>query len=153
MKSKKTILACAVIGVLIILSIIIAKTLIKKNNEGLADQSLAYQLAYPFNFGTREWASTKLMSHDIRGDVPIVYQPEGPFNQPEVITHAINKPLIEQPTIAEPPVENKKMIGVSPQTGNPYYIEPNFYTYDYVNPLIGVVPPVYNSTMSVPYKV
>jgi hypothetical protein len=77
-----------------------------------------------FNFGTREWAPTHLMSYDVRGDIPISYYPNGIFNQPEW----------------------------------PYrfyypYLEPNFYTYEYVNPVQGFYPPEYNSNYSVPFKV
>ena len=81
-----------------------------------------------FNFGTREWSPTHLMSYDVRGDIPISYYPVGAFNQPENPRYPIN---------------------------NTYYpiLEPNFYTYEYVNPLQGIVPPEYNSNYSVPYKV
>jgi hypothetical protein len=83
---------------------------------------------YPmFNLGTRQWAPTHLQSYDVRGDVPIGYYPNGVYNQPEWPYR----------TYYPPP---------------PGMIEPNFYTYEYVNPLQGFYPPIYSSTYSVPFK-
>jgi hypothetical protein len=148
LKSQKNILAISVYIIAFLIVIVLIYGLNGKTKEGLYPDGIFG----PWNIGTRELVPTHLMSYDIRGDVPITYQPIGVFNQPEYPTHASNKPLIEEPTIMKAPVENKKMIGVSSETGNPYYIEPNFYTYDYVNPLVGVVPPVFNSSFSIPYK-
>jgi hypothetical protein len=81
--------------------------------------------SYPiFNLGTREWFPTHLQSHDVRGEQPITYYPSGSFNQPEVSAR-----------------------GFYP------IIEPNFYTYEYVNPVQGFYPPTWNSNYSVPFKV
>ena len=81
--------------------------------------------SYPvFNLGTREWFPTHLQSHDVRGDIPIGYYPTGAFNQPEW-----------------------------PARGFYPVIEPNFYTYEYVNPVQGFYPPAWNSNYSVPFKV
>jgi hypothetical protein len=87
------------------------------------------EYSYPiFNFGTREWAPTHLQSYDPRGDIPIGYYPTGIFNQAEWPYR----------TYYPPP---------------PGLIEPNFYTYEYVNPVQGFYPPIYNSNYSVPFKV
>jgi hypothetical protein len=81
--------------------------------------------SYPmFNLGTREWFPTHLQSYDVRGDIPIGYYPIGAFNQPE-----------------------------RPARGFYPVIEPNFYTYEYVNPVQGFYPPAWNSNYSVPFKV
>lgn len=81
--------------------------------------------SYPiFNLGTREWFPTHLQSYDVRGELPITYYPAGAYNQPEL------------------PVKR----GFYP------VIEPNFYTYEYVNPVQGFYPPAWNSNYSVPFK-
>jgi hypothetical protein len=80
--------------------------------------------SYPiFNLGTREWFPTHLQSHDVRGDIPVSYYPSGAFNQPEW-----------------------------PARGFYPVIEPNFYTYEYVNPVQGFYPPAWDSNFSVPFK-
>ena len=80
--------------------------------------------SYPlFNLGTREWFPTRLQSYDVRGEQPITYYPSGALNQPEW-----------------------------PARGFYPIIEPNFYTYEYVNPIQGLYPPVWNSNFSVPFK-
>jgi hypothetical protein len=81
--------------------------------------------SYPiFNLGTREWFPTHLQSYDVRGDIPVAYYPAGAFNQPEW-----------------------------PARGFYPVIEPNFYTYEYVNPVQGFYPPAWNSNYSVPFTV
>lgn len=81
--------------------------------------------SYPiFNLGTRELFPTHLQSYDVRGNIPIAYYSAGAFNQPEW-----------------------------PIRGFYPVIEPNFYTYEYVNPVQGFYPPAWNSNYSVPFKV
>ena len=82
---------------------------------------------YPglFYVGTRQLAPTHLMSYDVRGDVPVGNYPIGIFNEPENLY-------------------GRRF---------PRYNEPNFYTPEYVNPLQGFFPSMYNSTFSVPFKV
>ena len=116
---------------LILLATIAVLSLIIYYNTTLAGfvgrRSLNYPYPMPmplFNLGTREWFPTHLQSHDVRGDIPIGYYPAGAFNQPEW------------------PVR-----GVLP------VIEPNFYTYEYVNPVQGFYPPAWDSNYSVPFKV
>jgi hypothetical protein len=76
---------------------------------------------YPvFNLGTRELLPTHLQSYDVRGDVPVMYYPNGSFYQPEWPYNSYYPPVIE----------------------------PNFYTYDYVNPVQGFYPPIWNSNYS-----
>lgn len=88
-----------------------------------------YNYSYPiFNLGTRELIPTHLQSYDVRGDIPIGYYPAGAFNQPEWPVHGLYPGLY--------PV-----------------LEPNFYTYEYVNPVQGFYPPAWNSNYSVPFKV
>jgi len=83
--------------------------------------------SYPiFNLGTREWFPTHLQSYDVRGDIPITYYPAGAYNQPAW------------------PVRRRGFYPI---------IEPNFYTYEYVNPVQGFYPPTWNSNYSVPFKV
>ena len=80
--------------------------------------------SYPmFNLGTREWYPTHLQSYDIRGNIPVAYYPVSVFNQPEWMAR-----------------------GLYP------IFEPNFYTYEYVNPVQSFYPPVWNSNYSVPFK-
>ena len=116
------------LGIIIILVVVVIIYLLYGNfKEGL------YEIVPPvFNFGTREWIPTRLQSYDIRGDIPVSYSPIGIYNQPEY----------PNPT----PLYN-------PNSGEFYYLEPNFYTYEYVNPLQGYVPPVFNKDLSVPYAV
>ena len=93
-------------------------------NEGL----IGYPGAPPpFYWGTRQWAPTHLMSYDVRGDVPVGYYPVGIFNQPEYPSR-------------------RRYFYTN-------YNSPGFYTPEYVNPWQGIVPSIYNSTFSVPYKV
>jgi hypothetical protein len=113
------------IFILILLSYIIYSY---SSTSFVGRHSLNYN--YPiFNFGTREWYPTHLQSYDVRGDIPVAYYPSGTFNQPEWPVKTYYPP---------PP------IGM---------FEPNFYTYEYVNPLQGFYPPIYNSNYSVPFKV
>ena len=107
-----------------ILVIVLLSYLLYKNyfQEGL----IGYYGEPPiFNFGTREWMPTRLMSYDVRGDVPIGYYPIGIFNEPENLY-------------------GRKHI---------YRNAPGFYTPNYVNPFQGMHPSMYNSTFSVPFKV
>ena len=93
-------------------------------NEGLIGY---YDVPPTFYWGTRQWAPTRMMSYDIRGDVPIGYYPVSIFNEPEY-----------------------------PSRRRYYYTNynsPGFYSPEYVNPWLGIVPSIYNSTFSVPYKV
>jgi hypothetical protein len=80
-----------------------------------------FNYAYPiFNLGTRELLPTHLQSYDVRGDVPIMYYSNSVFNQPEWPYKSYYPPVIE----------------------------PNFYTYEYVNPVQGFYPPIWNSNYS-----
>ncbi len=107
-----------------ILVIVLLSYLLYKNyyQEGLIGYYGEPQI---FNFGTRQWAPTHLMSYDVRGDVPIGYYPIGIFNEPENLY-------------------GRKHI---------YRNAPGFYTPTYVNPFQGMYPSMYNSTFSVPFKV
>lgn len=106
--------------------------LLKYNNINLLDtftgrrnyyDRYQYPFPYPFNFGTRELIPTHLQSYDIRGDVPVSYYPIGVFNQPEY------------------PVRNAA-----------FAYEPNFYTYEYVNPFLGFTPPKFDPKYSLPFN-
>lgn len=114
----------------IIISIIVILLLIgirySNYNEGLLIRKSSYPI---FNLGTRELFPTRLMSYDVRGDVPIGYYPTGLFNQPEYPYHS----------------------GFYPSTYG--YINTNFYTPEYVNPYLNFIPSIYNSNYSVPFKV
>ena len=81
-----------------------------------------YPFPYPFNFGTRELVPTHIQSHDIRSNVPISYYSNGVFNQPDYL------------------VRNAEFV-----------YEPNFYTYEYVNPFLGFTPPKFNPKYSLPF--
>ena len=93
-------------------------------NEGLIGY---YDAPPPFYWGTRQWAPTRMMSYDVRGDVPVGYYPVSIFNEPEFPSR-------------------RRYFYTN-------YNSPGFYTPEYVNPWLGVVPSIYNSTFSVPYKV
>ena len=111
------------IGAIIIVLIVIIYY--NSTTSGFVGRRSLNYYSYPvFNLGTREWFPTHLQSHDIRGDVPVGYYPSGAFNQPEW-----------------------------PARGFYPVIEPNFYTYEYVNPVQGFYPPAWNSNYSVPFKV
>ena len=120
--------------------------------EGLFIYPDGNPVNYPFNFGTREWTTTHNMSHDIRGDVPIGYYPVGVFNQPEWPVIAVNRPLVESNPDDVNKMEKKNIPPFYNKNGY-YYTEPNFYTYEYINPLLGFIPPVFNKDLSVPYAV
>jgi hypothetical protein len=94
------------------------------SRDGFVGRRSLNYYSYPiFNLGTREWFPTHLQSHDVRGDIPVAYYPAGAFNQPEW-----------------------------PARGFYPVIEPNFYTYEYVNPVQGFYPPAWDSNFSVPFK-
>jgi len=85
--------------------------------------------------GTREWNRTRNMSYDIRGEPIIPYYPVGLFNQPEV------------------PYRFAYPYMYPHRYPNPYYPEDYLgYTYDYVNPYQGMIPPIFASPYSVPYE-
>jgi hypothetical protein len=93
--------------------------------------------------GTREWNRTRNMSYDIRGEPIIPYYPVGVFNQPEV-------PYRYGYRYGYPNRFHRRFHNRYP---NPYYPEDYLgYTYDYVNPYQGMIPPVFASPYSVPYE-
>jgi hypothetical protein len=109
----------------LVLIIIIIILLLYIFARGYYEGLVGYNSPPPvFNWGTREWYPTHMMSYDVRGDIPVQYYPVGLFNQPEY-------PVIR---------------------GYPN-LNTNFYTPEYVNPWLGVVPSQFNSNFSVPYKV
>jgi hypothetical protein len=97
--------------------------------------------------GTREWNRTRNMSYDIRGEPIIPYYQVGVFNQPEV-------PYRYGYRYAYPNrYSNRYSNRFVNRYPNPYYPEDYLgYTYDYVNPYQGMIPPVFASPYSVPYE-
>jgi hypothetical protein len=121
--NKPSITAIAIIVIIVFLALIIY--FMKDGFIGRRSYISDLDYGVPiFNFGTRELMPTHLMSYDVRGDVPIGYYPSGAFNQPEWSYRSYYP-----------------------------YLEPNFYTYEYVNPVQGFFPPEYNTNYSVPFKV
>jgi len=95
--------------------------------------------------GTREWNRTRNMSYDIRGEPIIPYYPVGVFNQPEVPFRYGYRYGYPNRFVYPNRYSNKYI--------NPYYPEDYLgYTYDYVNPYQGMIPPVFASPYSVPYE-
>ena len=93
--------------------------------------------------GTREWNRTRNMSYDIRGEPIIPYYPVGVFNQPEV-PYRYGYQYV-YPNRFHRRFHNRYI--------NPYYPEDYLgYTYDYINPYQGMIPPVFASPYSVPYE-
>lgn len=106
----------------ILLIYLIYENYYKNINEGL----IGYGGLPLFNFGTREFAPTRLMSYDVRGDIPVGFYPVSIFNEPEFPSR-------------------RRYFYTN-------YNSPGFYTPSYYNPWLGVAPSMYNSTFSVPYK-
>ena len=100
--------------------------------------------------GTREWNRTRNMSYDIRGEPIIPYYPIGVFNQPEVpYRYGYSYPYM-YPNRYSNRYSNRYY---SNRFLNQYYPEDYLgYTYDYVNPYQGMIPPVFASPYSVPYE-
>ena len=97
--------------------------------------------------GTREWNRTRNMSYDIRGEPIIPYYPIGVFNQPEVPYRYRYGHRYGYPNRFAYPNRYHNMYL------NPYYPEDYLgYTYDYVNPYQGMIPPIFASPYSVPYE-
>ena len=113
------------LGFVIVIIILIGFIIYSNSAAGFVGRRNYNYYSYPlFNLGTRQWFPTHLQSYDVRGDVPVMYYPSGAFNQPKL-----------------------------PAKGFYPVIEPNFYTYEYVNPVQGFYPPAWNSNYSVPFKV
>lgn len=109
---------------LVVIILLLGVIIYSNSTSGFVGRRNLNYYSYPlFNLGTREWFPTHLQSYDVRGDIPIIYHPSGVFNQPEW-----------------------------PVKGFYPVIEPNFYTYEYVNPVQGFYPPAWNSNYSVPFK-
>lgn len=110
-----------IIPITIIMIAFLSYLLYQNYYEGLIGYP-GYPPGYPglFNVGTRQLAPTHLMGYDVRGDVPVGYYPIGIFNEPENLY-------------------GRRF---------PRYNKPNFYTPEYVNPLQGFYPSMYNSTFS-----
>ena len=110
---------------LVVIILLIGVIIYYNSTAGFVGRRNLNYYSYPiFNLGTREWFPTHLQSHDVRGDIPIGYYPQGAYNQLAL-----------------------------PVSGFYPVIEPNFYTYEYVNPVQGFYPPTWNSNFSVPFKV
>lgn len=108
----------------IVIVLLLVFIIYNNSNSGFVGRRNYNYWSYPiFNLGTRMLYPTHLQSYDVRGDFPIGYYPIGTFNQPE-------------------------------STSRGFYpiIEPNFYTYEYVNPVQGFYPPSWDASYSVPYK-
>lgn len=98
---------------LVVIILLIGVIIYYNSTAGFVGRRNLNYYSYPiFNLGTREWFPTHLQSHDVRGDIPIGYYPQGAYNQPAL-----------------------------PVSGFYPVIEPNFYTYEYVNPVQGFYPP------------
>lgn len=94
--------------------------------------------------GTREWNRTRNMSYDIRGEPIIPYYPIGVFNQPEV-PYRYGYRYFYPNRFSNRYYSNRFL--------NQYYPEDYLgYTYDYVNPYQGMIPPIFASPYSVPYE-
>jgi len=110
---------------ILVIILLLGSIIFNKSTAGFVGRRNLNYYSYPlFNLGTREWFPTHLQSHDIRGEIPITYYPAGEYNQP-----------------------------AWPVRGFYPVIEPNFYTYEYVNPVQGFYPPAWNSNYSVPFKI
>ena len=116
----------------LILSLIILLIVLYKNKERF--------------IGTREWNRTRNMSYDIRGEPIIPYYPIGVFNQPEVPYRYNYRYGYGYPNRFSNRYYSNRFL-------NQYYPEDYLgYTYDYVNPYQGMIPPVFASPYSVPYE-
>jgi hypothetical protein len=112
------------LGFGIVIILLLCVIIYSNSKSGFVGRRNYNYYSYPiFNLGTRAWFPTHLQSYDVRGDIPVAYYPPGAFNQPEM-----------------------------PSRGLYPVIEPNFYTYEYVNPMQGLYPPAWNSNYSVPFK-
>ena len=111
----------------VVIGVVLGVIIYSNSTAGFVGRRNLNYYSYPiFNLGTREWFPTHLQSYDVRGDIPITYYPAGAYNQPAW------------------PVRRRGFYTV---------IEPNFYTYEYVNPVQGFYPPAWNSNYSVPFKI